>query len=381
MKASTLSWTAPGDWSRGADAIAAADLVIAFGSRSSLEQTQVRQELQVLCGDIPLIGCSTGGHFLDGRLDDDRVIAMLVRFAGTTVRGVCLARADVHSDVEAGHQIAQRLMADDLAGVFILADGVSINGSRLVEGLTERLGPDIPVTGGLAGDGADFKATLVFGPGGAGYGRIAGIGFYGDKIRIGHGSFGGWQFFGPRRTITKSHDNVLFELDGKPALDLYERYLGEEEAQALPASGLFYPLQINDPNEPEHEVVRTVLAIDREKRSMTFAGDVPVGWSARLMHGMAEELKAGAGKAGMAARAMLPEGVLPEVNILVSCIGRRLLLGQNVGSEIDTAMEILGARVPTIGFYSYGEISPQSFSGRCDIHNQTMTVTTLAEVP
>jgi hypothetical protein len=381
MQASTKKWLKPGDWIHARSEIEGADLLIVFGPRDLLQNTTVRAELEALNRKAVIMGCSTGGQFTGDRLLDDEAVVMALRFEATPVRGTCLVHGADLGDREAGRQIGQNLFSDDLAGVFVLADGVSINGSRLVEGLGEALGSRVPITGGLAGDGADFRETFVFGPGAAGSSTIAAVGFYGDRIRIGHGSFGGWQFFGPRRKVTRSSDNILYELDGKPALDLYERYLGPEESAALPASGLFYPLSISDPDAPVHEVVRTVLAIDRDQRSMTFAGDIPNGWSARLMHGMAEELNAGAGKAGFAARAMLPEGQRPEAAILVSCIGRRLLLGQDVTEEIKAAMHALDPATSMIGFYSYGEISPQGFSGRCDIHNQTMTVTSLVELP
>jgi hypothetical protein len=187
--------------------------------------------------------------------------------------------------------------------------------------------------------------------------------------------------FGPRRQITRSRGNVLFEFDGEPALDLYERYLGEDEARGLPGSGLLFPLRIFDPERPDHDIVRTILAVDHQARSMTFAGDVPEGWTAQLMRGNFDRLAAGA---AMAAR-QAADGVGPgrtgsdQVAILVSCIGRRLLMGQHTADELEAASAEFGPHIPQLGFYSYGEISPHRVSGVCELHNQTMTVTTIAE--
>jgi hypothetical protein len=279
-----------------------------------------------------------------------------------------------------GRAIGERLLAPDLAGIFILSDGLNVNGSELVAGITEMIGPHIPLTGGLAGDGSQFEETLV-GANCAPQSRmVAGIGFYGNAIRIGHGSAGGWDVFGPWRTVTRSQGNVLFELDGEPALNLYERYLGDE-AEGLPGAGLLFPLQIQNPDNADHRIVRTILAVDRDKRSLTFAGDVPEGWSAQLMRGNFDHLSRGAADAARQATEGLADGQATNgVALLVSCIGRRLLMGQRVSEEIEAAGAVLGTQFARLGFYSYGEISPHAVSGICELHNQTMTITTITEL-
>jgi len=197
-------------------------------------------------------------------------------------------------------------------------------------------------------------------------------------MRIGHGSAGGWSVFGPRRVMTRARDNVLYELNGERALDLYERYLGPADSQALPGSALLYPLRISDPDNPAQEVVRTVLGVDRQDGSMTFAGSMPQGWSAQLMRGSYDRLVAGASAAARQAR-IAPAATESSLAIMISCIGRRLLMGQSVVGEVEAAGEALGSNYHKLGFYSYGEISPHSVTGRSILHNQTMTVMTLAE--
>jgi len=263
----------------------------------------------------------------------------------------------------------------------VLSDGLNVNGSELVKGLVAAIGSGIPLTGGLAGDGADFSETLVGGDCVPRAHMVVGIGFYGSAIRIGHGSAGGWDSFGPRRQVTKSIGNVLFELDGEPALDLYERYLGPEDSKGLPGSALLFPIQVHDAEHPESSVVRTVLAVDHEARSMTFAGDVPQGWTAQLMYGKFDRLAEGAADA--ARQAQLGLDIREEdqqFSILISCIGRRLLMGQRISDEVEAAGAELGDRTLRLGFYSYGEISPHAKSGVCELHNQTMTITSFAEV-
>jgi hypothetical protein len=203
-----------------------------------------------------------------------------------------------------------------------------------------------------------------------------------DIRRADDGSAGGWNVFGPVRRITRSEGNVLYELDGEPALDLYERYLGPE-AEGLPGSGLLFPLQVFDGTNPDHKIVRTILAVDREQRSLTFAGDMPLGWQSQLMRGNFGRLADGAADAAAQATDGLPmDGEDGDgVALMISCIGRRLLMGQRIGDEVDAAAAVLGPGYRKMGFYAYGEISPHPLSRQCELHNQTMTITTLREAP
>jgi hypothetical protein len=261
----------------------------------------------------------------------------------------------------------------------VLSDGLRVNGGRLVAGITEVIGGGIPLTGGLAGDGAAFNETLVGADAEPRSGVVGAIGFYGTAIRIGHGSAGGWDPFGPRRRVTQSEGNVLLTLDDQPALDLYERYLGEDDVKGLPGTALLFPLVIQDPLRPDHEVVRTIVGIDRERRALVFAGDMPEGWMARLMRGNFDNLAAGAAEAARQAAVGLADDVKgDEVSVMVSCIGRRLLMGQRITDELEAAAREMRSTA-RVGFFSYGEISPHAASGCCELHNQTMTVTTLRE--
>ena len=379
MRTHQLSWSATHGWRAPGANYADADLVLYFGLRSALADGARYQELRAMFADAHVVGCSTGGQIRNDDVDDE-IAAVALRFDRTRIALACAAVPTPSHSRACGEAIGRRLAADDLAGIFVLSDGLNVNGSELVAGVTGVIGPKIPLTGGLAGDGAKFEETLVGADGAPQRGQVAAVGFYGPSIRIGHGSAGGWDEFGPRRRITRSTGNVLYELDGRPALDLYERYLGEEDARGLPGTALLFPLLIRDPVQPDQDVVRTVLAIDRTARSMTFAGDIPDGWVAQLMRGNFDRLAAGAAVAARQARSGL--GSARDQNglaVLVSCIGRRLLMGQRIMDEVEAAGAELGSKIPHLGFYSYGEISPHGAAGVCQLHNQTMTVTAFTE--
>jgi hypothetical protein len=356
------------------------NLILYFGSRPVITSEAPFMQLKKAFSGATIVGCSTGGQIRDDEVVDDDIEVVAIWFDATTTR---LAKQVVTSAADSrqcGRLLGEDLHSSDLSGIFILADGLNVNGSDLIAGITSVVGSKVALSGGLAGDGSDFSETLVGADCPPKSNLVAAIGFYGDAIQFGHGSAGGWDVFGPWRSVTRSRNNVLFQLDGEPALGLYERYLGEEAA-GLPGTALRFPLQIRDPNNPDHMVIRTILAIDRDMQSLTFAGDVPQGWQARLMRGVFDRLVVGAEDAARQARRNTTENTEHEcLALLVSCIGRRILMGQRTSNEIEAASAELGCRFKTFGFYSYGEISPHPVSNICELHNQTMTVTTITEV-
>jgi hypothetical protein len=322
----------------------------------------------------PLIGCSTGGEILGPEVHDATISVSAVWLEKGQVQLAEYRMQPGEDSTIIGASLAAKLPQDGLRAIFVLSDGTQVNGSSLVDGLRSALNQGVIITGGLAGDGADFKTTLVGCQSAPQSGLVAIIGFYGQDLLIGHGSFGGWDRFGPERMITRSQDNVLYELDGEPALDLYKRYLGEEAAK-LPASALLFPLSVRPSLSEGGDVVRTVVGIDEAAKAMIFAGDVPQGHVGQLMRGNFDHLVEGAQNAAESAN----QTKTRNLAILVSCIGRKLLMGQRVVEEVEVVGEALGSEARLTGFYSYGEISPHGFTGKCQLHNQTMTITTIAE--
>jgi hypothetical protein len=381
MQPQQITWNPQAGWTPIAAEPEKVSVVFYFGAREMLACGARYRELREMFPAAHILGCSTGGQINNDDVSDEEIVAAAISFHSTELRLVHQDITDAQQSRRCGEAIGRALSADDLAGVFLLSDGLNVNGSELVNGLVAAIGPGIPLTGGLAGDGANFAETLVGGDCIPRARMVVGVGFYGSAIKIGHGSAGGWDLFGPRRQVTRSAGNVLFELDGEPALDLYERYLGPEDSKGLPGSALLFPIEVHDPEQPDSSVVRTVLVVDHESRSMTFAGDVPQGWTAQLMRGNFDRLAEGAADAARQARIGLNAAKADrQFSILVSCIGRRLLMGQRTSDETEAAGAELGTDTLRLGFYSYGEISPHAKSGICELHNQTMTVTSFAEV-
>jgi hypothetical protein len=351
-------------------------LVLYFGAPESLHNDDHYFELRSRFPAANLIGCTSAGEILGEEVYDDSIVVTAIEFEKTNLFVSSVKIDTMENSYEYGIKLANTFDRRGLKGILLLSDGTKVNGSELVRGLVTKLGVSIPITGGLAGDGARFKTTLVGCNEPPESGNITAIGFYGSAISIGHGSVGGWDPFGPERQITKSEGNILYELDGRPALELYKKYLGEE-AQNLPGSALLFPLKVHSGNRRDSDVVRTILSISEEDQSMTFAGDIPQGVTAQLMKANFERLIDGASDAASIANKQIHSG--DKLAILISCVGRKMILGQRTADEVEAVNNILGTDTFQIGFYSYGEISPHISSGSCQLHNQTMTITLLSE--
>ena len=353
-------------------------LVMYFGSASRIGTNAFYSDLSNKFPDAALIGCSAGGQILNDHLLHDSVILSAIKLSTTQIRSYSTTQIHYDDLAVKGRDLGQQLNAENLAGVFLLCDGLSINGSALLRGLTEGIDGKAPIFGGLATDEvANFKTTLVGLNNRAKQNTIAAIGFYGNDISFQFGSLDGCRVFGPIRRVTKSSDNVVYELDDKPILDLFESYLGED-AQDLPGSALQFPLRIRREEGSTLGVNRTVLSIDREQGSMTFAGDVPQGSLVQLMRASLERLIEGAETAALQAL----EGAVTHnqsLALLISCIGRKVAYGERIATEIDAIAEIFDDKIPSIGFYSNGEIAPYLPAKSSELLNHTMTIVLMSE--
>jgi hypothetical protein len=378
MKFEQNQFTAANGWMTplGRNLGKTAQLVLLFGATDLLREKSTFDQIKGGYPNAHVMGCSTAGEIRETQVFDETLVLTAVEFKSSRIQGANVRIADVKSGLEAGQKLAAALPKEDLVHVFVLSDGLLINGSELVEGMTQKLPPGVSVTGGLSGDGERFKETLVLLDGPAESGLIAAIGFYGKGLRVGYGSVGGWDPFGPERVITRSKGNVLYELDRKSALELYKKYLGDH-AKGLPSTGLLFPLSLRT-SDTERGVVRTILSVNEQDQTMTFAGDVPTGSLVRLMKANFDRLIDGSSEAARISCGA--QGVAPPAwAILISCVGRKLVLQQRVEEEVEGVREVLGGATLLSGFYSYGEISPFNPDAKCELHNQTMTITTFWE--
>jgi len=355
---------------------AGSNIVLIFGSRERIENGELYKNFRQSFPKAEMIFCSTAGEIHDTEVSDDSLSVTAVEFEKTRIRTNQVNISGFKSSYDAGKHLIDALNEPDLRHIILLADGQKVNGSELVRGINDNLPKGVTVSGGLAGDGTNFKKTLVGINDKITEGNLVAIGLYGKNLVVGHGSKGGWDSFGPYRKITKSQSNVLYQLEGESALELYKQYLGDL-AQGLPGSALLFPLSLKTEDNNE-SIVRTILSIDENTQSMTFAGDMPEGSYARLMKANFDRLIDAASDAASNSNINF-YARQPELAILISCVGRKIVLDQRAYEEVECVRNVLGDKTYMTGFYSYGEISPLSQSAKSGLHNQTMTITTLAE--
>jgi hypothetical protein len=358
------------------------NLVMAMGDKAMIGPAAFYGKLRGEYPHAEIVLCSTAGEIFDDGVQEGSVSVTAVEFEKTRVRSARVNIGDFDgSSYEAGKALVGELMAfDELSYILVLSDGGSVNGSELVKGINSQVQDRVLATGGLAGDGTAFKSTLVGLNAQPRNGQIAAIGLYGGALQISHGSMGGWESFGPERIISRSKGNQLFMIDDEYALDLYKKYLGPY-AEELPGSALLFPLLVRVSNE-EEPVVRTILSIDEASKSMRFAGDVPEGASVRFMKANFDRLVDAASAAANQAISGVSgsdPGKMPSLSVLISCVGRKIILGNRVSEEVEAVKDVFGSKTLVTGFYSYGEIAPHSSRVQCQLHNQTMTITNFSE--
>jgi hypothetical protein len=347
------------------------------GAKSFRNKKEIFEKLAKKFPHSHIIGCSSAGEIFQTNVYDDSLSIAVAQFDGTALTSVALPIASYPNADALGKDLANKVNQKGLAGVFVLSEGIHINGSELIKGITSVLPQQIAVSGGLAGDGAEFKQTWTLHNGKLLDQHVVALGFIGDDIKVSHGTHGGWDKFGPKRLVTRSQGNVLYELDGEPALDLYKKYLGERAVE-LPSAALLFPLLIEENGTVEKTYVRTVLSIDEKEKTMTFAGDMPQGSQAQFMKANLDRLVDSASTAAKKIKNLASD--TSTLAIAISCVGRRLVLKDRIEEEVESTMGFLPSKNTTqVGFYSYGELSPLVQGKPCELHNQTMTLTVLQE--
>lgn len=353
-------------------------LVLVFGSVESLHPPECLRQLQAAFPGVPLVGCSTAGEISNQGVTEKTCVVTAVRFHGeVAVQVIEAAIGSMDTCREAGVALGRALRKPGLRAVLLFGKGTGVNGSAILAGLVSEIGGQVPISGGLAGDDGAFLETLTLGPSGLSRQGLVAVGLCGESMLVSHGSCGGWAPFGPARMVTRSRENILYELDGEPALNVYKRYLGEH-AKGLPTSGLLFPLEILDRERSRVGLIRTILGVDEAEGYLVLAGEIEAGGFLRLMHASTDDLVDGAEEAARRVGDQRSGGAGVGLALLVSCVGRRLVMGDGVEEEIEVVGETLGKATTLAGFYSYGEFAPLSGTD-CRLHNQTMTVTYLGE--
>lgn len=373
MKTEQIQWTGTQDWDTSNTKLNEAQLVLVFAGIDIIENCNHYERLHAAYPDADIVLISTSGEIQGNEMFENSASATAIHFEKTPVRISTKENIAGQDAQQIGEQITSELLTDDLKHILVFSEGGHMNGDHLISGISKNLPKHIAVTGGLASDSARFAKTKVGLNDTISENMVVAIGFYGDAIEVGYGSNDGWDLFGPLRLVTKSEENVLFDLDDTNALELYKKYLGDR-ANELPGAALLFPICILKPDGTK--LVRTILSINEENQTMVFAGNVPVGSKVQFMMANFDRVIDSASNA--ASKSQISENEYPDLTLMVSCVGRKLVMQNRTEEEIEAVADTYNDESTFCGFYSNGEICPTT-DGVNSLHNQTMTITTFKE--
>lgn len=353
-----------------------ANLILGFGSKRLVAEGHLNNYLTEKYPSAEIVLSSTAGEIAYNSVYEDSAVIIVISFEKTVIKTASLNIDDFNDSFELGKSIVQQFDTQGLTSILILSDGLLVNGSQLVTGMEAGNQGKVLITGGLAGDGTQFDNTLVGLNGTPKIGTVAAVGFYGDQIDVRSSSVSGWDVFGPERVVTKANGTNVYEIDNSSAVELYKIYLGpyiDDKTNTI----LLFPLALKLPGHSQY-IARSILSVSHEKNCMIFSGDIPEGSAVRFMKANFVKL---IDAADQAAKEITSDDASysPELAILISCVGRRIILGKQVEEEVGVVSDYFTDKTAIVGFYSYGEISPQMNIGPCQLHNQTMTITTFNE--
>ena len=354
-----------------------AQLVFVFGSTDLVQNNDLFAEIKSQYPDAEIVVSSGSSEIMAGKVEQHTLNVTALYFEKTKIKTLEINLEDVKDSFDVGAHISATIDKENLSNLMIFSNGNLINGSHLLTGLQFNLSEAVPITGGLAGAYDPFSSTYTGLNSIGSEGKVIGIGFYGEHLKIGHASKAGWTAFGPERFITKATNNVLFELNGEPILDFYKKYLDALFDDVVEAMRI-YPLGIKT-EDGDERILRAFLNYDPDTGGALFGGDMPEGAKVRMMRSNVNSLIDAAGDAALSS--IKPFEISnPDLAICISCVGRQFVLQDWINEEIDSVIDIIGNETPVTGIYSYGEIAPQAPRRKSELHNHTMTITTFKEL-
>jgi hypothetical protein len=331
---------------------------------------------------IELAGTSTSGEMSSvlGYQQDSIALAL---FASDTVDvTVGLGRgigADPEAAVRQAVGEARRGTSQPPSLCIVMPTIGAVDTAVLLGAIRAELGPTVPILGGGASPqnpAADPGATSgrQFAGDAVVDGGIA-ILLFSGPLDFAIGVETGWRGVGAKATVTKvAADGRVAEIDGKRAVDFFDRYLGSSVGQPPPIAN---PLAVFDAHGVTRFYLRTATGLDQASGSVGFLGAVPEGAMVQLTVAATDEIVDGARASISDALAKFPGGSAPAAALLWSCATRRFLLGTRTGREVDAVRAVVGAATPVAGFYCLGEIAPIVDGDVSQFHNATMVAVLL----
>jgi len=317
-------------------------------------------ELTQLLPDAVIIGSTTDGEIMDGKVSSGNVVLSFTQFEHTTLKVTAIEHKI--DGYYSGQYLAKELIGDETKLLIAFADGLHTNGDNFLKGISS-VNDDVLVAGGHAGDGFEFKKTIVFTKEHIFENGAVGVSLNSKLLHVNTDYNFYWHPIGNELTVTRAEGNRIYTIDGKSAVDIYAHYLGDEIAKGLPGIGIEFPLIVN---RNGFDVARSVM-VKMDDGSLLIAGDLNTGEKVRIGFGSRKEII----KASYAIANNISKKP-SEVIFVYSCTARKHFMGSEIESEILSLENI----APVSGFFTYGEFFT---SNKNELLNQTMTLLSLSE--
>jgi len=324
--------------------------------------------------NIKIIGTTTDGEIIEGRRLKNNTILSFSIFKNTELTTSFVNLSDIkeknkfNCSFEAGVELAKQLQpTDKTKGVIIFGDGLTLNGEEFLNGFGS-VNNSVLISGGLAGDNANFINTYTFTEQAVLENGVVAVKFDSDILEINNLYLFGWNGIGKDFEITKSKKNVIFEIDNKPILEIYEKYMGEYVLHKLPKIGVEIPFIIERDNM---KIARAVIG--KNKNKLIFAGNINKGEKVQFGIANISEYKKEAQK-------MLEclNKYPVETIFIYSCMARK----NSMKIETERELKRVSEYSNTSGFFTYGEFfSEKQTDGKFKYHlfNETFTAMFLSE--
>lgn len=373
-------------------------LVLVFGDSAFVEEPAPFLELSDCFVQAVLAGCSSGPVPGACGWRPGELTAAVIRFQDTHLHGAAVQVRQRRDSALMGAALAAQLPAvpmqqqDAHGGVaplerqgplrlaLLLSDGQAVDGEALLRGLRGGLPLSARITGGLAGDRGATGPAWVYGCDGRlpAPGRACVVGLYGPRLHVGQGHAASWQPMGMAHHITRAHGSVVYELDGRPALEVYRGYLGSEAAR-LPASALLHPLALTAA-DGQTPAIRSVLTVDEHRGALLLATSLAEGSRVQVMQRQTDDLALSTRQAAQRAVQALPPGAR-HLLLAVGCLDLPGADGTMTDAPLAMPWPLSLSRdaLPAVGFHSLGELAAGASPGEVQLHHQTQAFTALAE--
>jgi len=344
------------------------DWVVVFFSSEMAPEAVVAGLYEVLPAAVKLVGCSSYAE-IDSSEALTRSVSLLGgRSPALEVMTVALL-PEGRPSFAVGQALGAQLAAFAPSLVVMLPDILTVNATQLLRGVQSVLGSGFPIVGGAAADGGRFERTYQLCGQAIQHSGVVALALKGP-LRIATAARSGYTPVSLPRTASRiENGNVLLELDGRPALDVYREFLGPRAGE-IPAVSIEFPLGvIPSGHEEAPALTRAIFAVDEARRALVLGGDLPERGQVRILSATRREVLAGARAATELALQALPQ---PDFALVFSCLSRKVALGLQYKDECAGALALLPASVPTAGFYTFGELSPRD--GISEHHESTFTL-------